>query len=336
MKRQFVMLFLLFTAFCFSQNFPYLNASTGNPNFFTDSDTNMYMIHGNRLAKMDKNFNPIWVNTYGSLSLKNILLSKTGSMYFIAAQTGSTANSIIGKMEASGNVSWMKSTSGMSLTVTGSSVSAGTLTCSNLFMSSDNNLLLSGPVTGPGNAALIKMDTLGNLIVARTFSLSLFVPSPSPQVSSVNILNEVSGVVNLVSLGNPGFGAGVSLEPFSYSIPGDSIVSSNQYNIGGCANCTADFAFNFFKSKTRSDVFYLFGHIEISSAQFGSPIPLHFALGKYNMTTRLWNQEYRWNVPPAPSMDRRLDEDEKGNIFGVYNVINGSQLGSTIYHSGFV
>ncbi|MGZ4091337.1 MAG: hypothetical protein ACXVNO_11495, partial [Bacteroidia bacterium] len=90
MKRQFVMLFLLFTAFCFSQNFPYLNASTGNPNFFTDSDTNMYMIHGNRLAKMDKNFNPIWVNTYGSLSLKNILLSKTGSMYFIAAQTGST------------------------------------------------------------------------------------------------------------------------------------------------------------------------------------------------------------------------------------------------------
>nr|MBA3665253.1 hypothetical protein [Bacteroidota bacterium] len=88
MKKICLAFFILF--FCstsFSQNFPYLNASTGNPDFFTDKDTNMFIIHGNRIAKVDKNYNPVWVNTYGSLTFKRVLLSKTGSMYFTAAAT---------------------------------------------------------------------------------------------------------------------------------------------------------------------------------------------------------------------------------------------------------
>jgi hypothetical protein len=132
MKKLYSTICLLLACYSFSQNFPYLNASTGNPDFFTDADTNMYFIHGNRLAKVDKNFQPVWANTYGNFILKNVLLSKTNSLYFI----GGTNGTVIGKFHANGNLAWIKSTAGMVIQTPNSGTVTATLNCNNFFLDS--------------------------------------------------------------------------------------------------------------------------------------------------------------------------------------------------------
>ncbi|MGZ3901911.1 MAG: hypothetical protein ACXVDC_16410, partial [Bacteroidia bacterium] len=238
--KKLCLLFFIVVNYSFAQNFPYLNASTGNPDFFTDSDTNMYMIHGNRLVKADKNFGTVWANTYGNLSFKKILLSKTGSMYFIATAPSFTPQFWIGKMLANGNISWMKSTTGMTLSVGGSTVTSGTLKSESLFLDSNNNLLVSGVASSPGNVGLLKMDTMGNVIKARLFSVNDYsVQGGSP--ISANILNEASGTINLVTTGAIGGGAVIVMDNFSYSDGADSVTYANQSGLAGCTNCTSTF-----------------------------------------------------------------------------------------------
>jgi hypothetical protein len=330
MKKLFV-LFTILVNTSIAQNFPYLNASTGNPNFFTDKDTNMYFTHGNRLAKVDKSFNPVWVNTYGSLYFKSILLSKTGSMYFIAGTYSFATQNFIGKIEADGSVGWMKSTVGIPVSFSNSSVTTLTISANSFFLDSANNILLSGTISSPGNVVLVKMDTLGNVIKARTFGLTFFSPGIPAPLNYVNILNARSGKIHLVAQGNYVAGAGVGLQTFSYSDVGDSVVASYGHGIVGCSNCSSSFGFSFYKSKTRSDIFYLFGHIGIFTSQFGPTYPQHFVLEKYSINSLIWSREYKWTGAPATAQSG-LDEDEDGNIFGVINTTNS--LAS--HHSGFV
>ena len=79
---------IVFSGILKAQTFPYLNASTGNEGqYIVDADTNIFMYHDNQLEKYDKNFNSIWVKKYSGLSFCNLLLSKTGSIYFIASDS---------------------------------------------------------------------------------------------------------------------------------------------------------------------------------------------------------------------------------------------------------
>ena len=93
MKVRYILIVLsiIFTFSSQSQNLPYLNASTGNiGQSFTDADTNIYMFHGKRLEKLSKNLNVIWVNTYNNINFSNLLLSKTGSIFFIEVKAEET------------------------------------------------------------------------------------------------------------------------------------------------------------------------------------------------------------------------------------------------------
>jgi hypothetical protein len=338
MKKIASFLFLL--ASCFkgeSQNFQYLNASNGNPEFFTDSDTNMFMIHGNRIAKLNKSFNPVWVKTYGSITFKSILLTKTGSMYFIAGEYPHSPSTTIGKIEANGVISWMKSTSGMTISVAGSTVSSATINCNSIYMNSANNLLLAGAISGPGNALLAKMDTLGNLLMTRTFSLSTSY-NERMWVSSMNILNESSGIINLVSLGGPdclGCGNRVLLQTHLYSDLVDTVVFARESVLASSGyKCSSGLSFGFYRSKTRSDVYYVFGSAWASpSSGCSTSIPGQARLGKFTMSGDLWSRAYRWNRAYVTE-ERKFDEDERGNIFTVIDDRGSSNNG--VYNSGIV
>jgi len=73
-----IILFTLILAFSHllkAQTFPYLNASTGNAGeFIVDTDSNVYIYNGSIIKKLDKNFNPIWVNNYSGLRYQKLAL----------------------------------------------------------------------------------------------------------------------------------------------------------------------------------------------------------------------------------------------------------------------
>src|SRR5688500_6150174 len=117
-KLYFTSIFILFFSIGFSQSYPYLNASTANENEFpVDKDTNIYMFHGNRLVKTDKNFNVIWANTYSGF-FKRLLLSKAGSIYFL-----DDLYSIFGKINPNGTVAWSKNAKSISINTGTSTIS---------------------------------------------------------------------------------------------------------------------------------------------------------------------------------------------------------------------
>lgn len=170
MKKLLVLIIILFLhQHIFAQNFPHFNASTGNYGEFpVDKDTNMYLFHGNRLVKTDKNFNTIWANTYGNLQFKNLLLSKTGSMYFIA-------DNIIGKIESNGAISWSKDLNTIQAVINGSTfVNYTTYQLNSILLDRNNQLIVTGNITTTNSisnsAYYLKLDTLGNSIKLAPFS----------------------------------------------------------------------------------------------------------------------------------------------------------------------
>lgn len=152
MKALYSLFLLFFISYSFqnnAQNFPYLNASTGcEGQYVVDKDTNVFMYHGNQLEKFDKNFNPIWVKTYSISSFNNLLLSKTGSLYFTDATQG-----VLGKLDKNGNCEWAKT-----LGITPNQIS----------LDRNNHLIISGIDNNSG--CFIKSDTLGSVIKCRFFT----------------------------------------------------------------------------------------------------------------------------------------------------------------------
>jgi hypothetical protein len=87
MKKIFAIIFIVIELQGFSQALPYLNASRGNNNdCVVDKDTNIYLFHFNQIEKYNKHLQSIWVKRYDSLTISNLLLSKTNSLFFIANQ----------------------------------------------------------------------------------------------------------------------------------------------------------------------------------------------------------------------------------------------------------
>ena len=160
-SRLLVLIFILSFFNIKAQNFSYLNASTGNENeFVICADSSILMFHGDRLEKLDKNYNPIWIKSYGGLIFKNILLSKTGSMYFIASNTVSATSDKIGKIEKDGSFAWGKvlSTATATVLVGNNTNNIYPFDWNHLFLDRNNDLTLIG-----NSGYFLKMDTLGNI-----------------------------------------------------------------------------------------------------------------------------------------------------------------------------
>lgn len=164
-RRISIIFFLFYSLLTNAQSFPYLNASTGNYGEFpVDKDTNIYMFHGNRLTKTDKNFNTIWANTYTGLTFSNILLSKTGSLFFIAGKR-------IGRIESNGVLSWCKDLQSIPATIGTYNFFYSTSSINSLLLDHSNNLIFTGNASsGTTTAFYLKTDTNGNTIKLVPFT----------------------------------------------------------------------------------------------------------------------------------------------------------------------
>ncbi|MBA3666023.1 MAG: T9SS type A sorting domain-containing protein, partial [Bacteroidetes bacterium] len=253
-------------------------------------------------------------------------------MYFTAAATATSPVQpyLIGKIEANGNMSWMKSTTSIPVSVATSTINTASLTPGNMFLDSGNNLLVAGNISGPGHTALIKLDTAGNFIKARTYYIYDFDSSTGGSINFSYVLNEQQGITFLVTTGYLSGGASGFLKIICYSNSGDSTAFSTGGNLGGAINASSTKRYTFFKSKVRPDVFFLFGEHDISQPS-PSAVPYRFVLGRYTFNSLQWTKAYRW-TGALGSGASGLDEDEKGNIFGVVNTLNSTSS----HNSGFV
>ena len=297
------------------QVYPYLNASTGNEGqYVIDADTNIYMYQGNQLEKLDKNFNPIWVKTYDGLEFYSLLLSKTGSLFFIAkdlvSYTGTNSNpntKYVGKIDNNGNAVW---------TNTVDHPSFSDIYIRQLLLDRNNNLMLSGEAVdfNSPSALLIKLDTLGNMIFFKHFA-KLFA------FSHVTILNDSSGYYKCIYTDHGFEHDNVSL--FTYSEPGDSVYSqSGIYEYPQHYYITTS---NYYKSRNESDVYYSFTeHVyQITS-------PRYTTVRKYKNNSIVWNKKFP-SFYGSDFLINSFDEDENKNV--IFTI--SPKFGPGNNHTGF-
>ncbi len=198
-KLYFNLLFIIFFSIGFSQSYPYLNASTANENEFpVDKDTNIYMFHGNRLVKTDKNFNVIWAKTYtGINSFKRLLLSKTGSLFCAGTYS---LDDCFGKINSDGTVAWLKRGNINALLVGNNPISYN-FSCYKLFLDRNNNLVVSGE-SGYG-LCFIKLDTNGNVL---KFKVCNPPSSGNSYADKFSIIEDSLGYYKFIGSGYSGMG----------------------------------------------------------------------------------------------------------------------------------
>ena len=253
-KLYFTSVFILVFSIGFGQSYPYLNASTANENEFpVDKDTNIYMFHGNRLVKTDKNFNTIWANTYSGFTFSSLLLSKTGSMYFIGS------NGMVGKISANGTLSWARNLQMINAILSGSTSATFTGNCQGIILDRNNNLVLAGN-SGNNTSFLLKMDTIGNGIKLKIFDWS----TGATQLENLTIIGDSAGYYKLFGYGMTGtWNMGFSL--YSYSDNLDAFTGIKTVWNGNYANfywkCTKSKFWSGFYVRIKSDLISPSGNI---------------------------------------------------------------------------
>lgn len=295
----YLFLFCAFTPL-HAQLFPYLNASTGNENqYIIDTDTNIYMFHGKQIEKVDKNFNPVWVKTYDGLYFYSLLLSKTGSIYFIAKDEIDYSfmtisySKYVGKIDNTGNISWIKTIEHPDLI---------NISARGLLLDRNNHLMISGEGSGITNgvfsALLIKLDTLGNMLHCNYFT-----GSQPTNLHNVTLLNDSAGYYTCIYSGN--FFESSAIGKLTYCEAGDSIYSEayigeypQHYMIGTAA---------YYKSRKNADVYY-------SISQHGVFSPEYINVRKYDKNNVLWNKKFPAFYGSNFSVNS-FDEDDNKSVF---------------------
>lgn len=289
---------ILTLGFAKAQNYPYLNASTGNTNeFVVDADSNIFMFHSTRIEKLDKNFKPIWIKNYSDLQFKNLLLSKTGGLYFIAAYTG---YDVIGKVDAAGNLKWCKALPNFTATVSGSPYTATFKNANQLLLDRNNHLIITG-IAQPF-ICLLKLDTLGNFIKLRILTNDFVAPSQSM------IINDINGIYTVSSLGY-GFEGPVNLLICNYADLADKIISDQLITIGYMGHPQTHRSNNerILKSKNQSDVFYVTNSLDPVGSFSGT-----FTARKYKDSTLIWGIQFETSI--FMSIEH-IEEDYLKNTF---------------------
>jgi hypothetical protein len=302
--------FVLLTYLTFTsvkaQNFPHLNASTGNKNeFIVDADSNIFMFHANRIEKLDKNFNTIWINSYTNLKFKNLLLSKTGSMFFIAATAGKDK---IGKIEANGSLTWCTSLPSYTAIISGNTQTVSIASADQMLLDRNADIVITG-VTAPFNIAplyLLKLDTVGNFIKLKLLDNY---PLIGPRQSV--IINDVSGVYQVSSWGN-GFEGPVYNLIYTYSDITDSITTDSIFGIAYQGSMGQNPSFNeqIIKSNKESDAFYVCN----SAGQSGNTLNNTFTFRKIKNTVLKWGIQFQTAFPYFMSF-QNAEEDHLKNVF---------------------
>lgn len=315
------------TYFCFSllliftnvtaQNFPYLNASTGNAGeYVVDVDSNVYIFKGSVIKKIDKNFNPIWIKNYSDLNFKNLLLSKTGSLYFIS---GSAELDVIGKIDAIGNLTWCKSLPTYTAIVGSAPITITLEFANQILLDRNNNLIITGKGPGddvtPWGMYFLKLDTLGNFMKLRSV-VNNTMTNPNESV----VINDINGLYTVSSWGY-GYGGGSSYALYNliyeYSEATDSIISGPVYQIG---YTNANYSVSnqrIIKSKNNPDVFYS----TISNSFYNSSLHNTFNLRKIKDTTLLWQIKFETFSPYSMGV-LNIEEDQLKNTYALFSSDN--------------
>ncbi|MBA2612643.1 MAG: T9SS type A sorting domain-containing protein [Bacteroidetes bacterium] len=307
-----ILLSLFFTASLWSQNLPYLNASTGNlGQSFTDVDTNIYIFHGNRLEKLNKNLNIIWVKTYTNISFNNILLSKTGSMYFIANYPADK----IGKLDNNGNVVWVKAITASTITIGSTNYTVSSAQAKQLLLDRNNNLIVTGILSYSSTTGglFMKLDTLGTILKTRIFNSNVI-----GIYNTFNVINDSLGHYKI-------YADGGSLGPYpaliyNYKETADSIKKISAYILYSFSNYWP--STYFYKSKFGSE-FY------IGTTITNNLGVTHPSLYKFDVNKVIWY--YDWSAWAPNNYFNDVKEDEKGNV---YFLSDAYPFGN--YNKGFI
>ena len=276
-KKILVILLIVIGSQAFSQTLPYLNASRGNQNeSVVDKDTNIYLFHFNQLEKYNKHLQLIWVKRYDSLTISNLLLSKTNALFFISNKN------CVGKMDTAGNIIWCKKTN---------------LSFLNMMLDHSNSLMITH------TSGLLKMDTLGNAIYCKKFKNSF------NNLSGIGlILNDSMGVYHFISSLPSGISSS-NLFKIRYSELLDSIISIkvranySNYPSGGLAqDCyISRFFYNTTYAYCRQSINSWGGYsVGTFEKYIGDSIIYSIPYNACNCPQDLFNN---------------ITEDEKGNVY---------------------
>lgn len=311
MKAKFTFYVVVLMA-CFSSalgqsGMPYLNASAGNTNAtLRGPDSSMYYLDGSKLLKMDKNKAIQWSKDYNGVIFSALLLSKTGSLFFLAGEK-------VGKLNAAtGNMVWVKSYPGYAYTLGGTQYQSSPA-FTQLLLDRNNHLAISGINAPIGNtdAVFLKLDTNGTVVDQKLLFNSL--PSGA-FLQNFNIIQDSVGYYSfLVTYYEfPGSNA--------YLLTYNSATNRLKDTMKFVANLMSNFTLSrFIKSGRNATDFYLG-----TSKQSSGIIFDEMRLAKYNSTRQRGNYTViNW----AQSYFDNVGEDEKGNMSLVFH--NGSANGVT-------
>ena len=322
MKRVFTFIALLsffVVTPIMAQMFPFLNASTGNINEFpVDKDTNAYMFHGNRLVKMDKNFNTIWANTYTGLYFENLLLSKTGSVFFIGrVGTGYC----FGKISSIGNLIWTNRTSSVQAVVSGTSNVNYFFELNSILLDRNNNLVLTGDEPGAQNKCfLIKSDTNGNVLKFKAFGIG---GSGSYCFDHFSIISDSAGYFSIAGSGYQAMGPQSRIAIHTYNDNTDQFIQHKDiYYLG----IPAYFEWELMKSKTGKN-FYIYNTTQDAGGK------IYSGLVKFNRKgTMLWSRNFNTFNGIPHAFTNHCEEDNNGNLF--YSLSTSDYL--AFHTSGYI
>lgn len=273
---------------------PYLNASAGNTNAtLRGPDSSMYYLDGSKLLKMDKNKTIKWSKDYNGITFSALLLSKTGSLFFLAGEK-------VGKLNAStGNMVWVKSYPGYAYTL-GATQYQSSPFFTQLLLDRNNHLAISGINAPFGNtdACFLKLDTNGTIIDQKLIFNSL--PSGA-FLQNFNIIQDSAGYYSFLVTYNEAPG------PNAYLLTYNSASNRLKDTMKFVANLIANVSLSkFIKSGLNATDFYLG-----TSKQSSGIIFDEMRLAKYNSTRQRGNYTViNW----AQSYFDNTGEDEKGNI----------------------
>ena len=303
---------ILLSYFFNAQTLPYLNASTANNNEFpVDADTNIYMFHGNRLVKTDKNFNTIWAKTYNGLNFSNLLLSKTGSMYFIA-KNGSSAF-YFGKLNPNGSVNWVKTTQTVNAILSGTTSTSYSLNLGSLLLDRNNDLLLSG------DNFLLKTDTLGNELKLKIFNT---VPGSTP-TQGLSIICDSAGIYKLAGAGTMALSGGSGISILSFSDITNAFTAVKNHHTGNYQG----FSWGFTRSKFSNN-FY--------ARLQGSAIPTSFPinqLAKFDISgNKKWFKGISNTYMTPTQIAFYVNENNNGDLF----YATGTYISNILHTSAFL
>lgn len=308
---------LLFTFFLFlfigyskAQVFPYLNASTGNKEqYIIDKDTNLYMYHESQIEKLDKNFNPIWIKSYPDLFFHNLLLSKTGSLYFISKNPSNDNLNVFGKVNPTGSIDWCKIIDTALVIFPDESNKSSMISFYKLILDRNNNLIISGSAQtrlqsyDNVSGLFLKVDTNGNSLTFKNF---FFKFSTFSFLDNFTVLDDSLGTYRFIFDFND-FESGNAFF-LNYDENNDTVINSKKFTHFGPLSSNKGSMFS--KSKINKDFTYA---VTEYSDEFSSSSQHNFLISKFYKDMTLWSMKFDFYAN-ARLIIKNIDEDENGDI----------------------